>query len=57
MLVRFDDKQREEMMKVRKSSTRFAKVFKLSDGIKLCDSNSGGCGHTQPKVNTCNNNL
>ena len=35
-------------MKIRNKKQRFAKVYKLCEGIKKCDV-EGGCGHVQPK--------
>ena len=31
------DRERDELMKVRKASLRFNKVFKLNDGTKVCE--------------------
>ena len=36
-------------MKCKKASVRFAKVLKASDNIKVCQLETGGCGHEQPK--------
>ena len=35
----------DEIRKIRNQRTRFSKVFKMSDGLKECDAEKGGCGH------------
>lgn len=49
-MYKFEEKDKDALLKIKNASTRFAKVFKLSDGLKKCDQEKGGCGHLQPKV-------
>lgn len=37
------------MLKIKGNKQRFARIYKIREGIKKCDSTTGGCGHTQPK--------
>jgi hypothetical protein len=36
-------------MRVKNQKTRFSKVFKMSDGVRVCDAETGGCSYVQPK--------
>jgi len=39
----------DEIMRIRNHKSRFNRVFKMSDSVKLCDTDQGGCGYVQPK--------
>ena len=41
--------KRDEIMKVKNHKSRFNRIFKQSDGMKICDPETGGCGYQQPK--------
>ena len=44
-----DKAKRDDIMKIKNNKSRFNRIFKLSDGMKECDVENGGCSFVQPK--------